>query len=250
MQDTEQQIQEHQYTFPYHHIPRMTEGGSFSQMRVLRWGYEYIAYLEEVLGFIEEKTFEKLLDVGCGDGKFLFEAKKRFPEKTLEGVDYSEQAVGFARAFAPNVSFHVGDITNSDILAGTYDIIALIEVLEHIPPKEIGRFLDALHKRMDENSILIITVPSDNMPVSSKHYQHFNVSLLKKTIDPYFMISEHRFLNRIGIGQKIIQSCLSNRFFAITQQRVLNFLFRYYKRNYLKASSRNGKRIFAVCRKK
>ena len=48
----EQAVQEAEYEFPYHYIPRL-EGGNFSQVRKLRWGYEYLSYLRFVLARLE-----------------------------------------------------------------------------------------------------------------------------------------------------------------------------------------------------
>jgi SAM-dependent methyltransferase len=89
--DQKQLKQEHQYGFPYHHISSF-ENGHFSQTRNRPRGYKYIAYLEVVFDFIKDKDFTSLLDIGCGDGKFLYEARKKFPDVALAGNDYSEYA--------------------------------------------------------------------------------------------------------------------------------------------------------------
>ena len=113
--DNIQKIQNDQYNFPYHHIARIGNG-KFSQVRELRFGYEYIAYLTEILKIIKNYKVENLLDIGCGDGKFLFEANKIFNSEKLEGVDYSKKAISFARAFSPEIKFHIGDIKEENIL--------------------------------------------------------------------------------------------------------------------------------------
>src|SRR3954449_3553400 len=74
-----QTIQESEYEFPYHYIPTLVNG-NFSQVRKLRWGYEYLSYLRFVLSTLEKLQFNSLLDVGCGEGRFLSEVAKRFPD--------------------------------------------------------------------------------------------------------------------------------------------------------------------------
>src|ERR1051325_285897 len=87
----QQTIQDTQYQFPYHYIPTL-ENGNFSQVRKLRWGYEYLSYLRFVLSTLEEIQFESVLDVGCGEGRFLWEVSKCFSDKRLVGIDLSARA--------------------------------------------------------------------------------------------------------------------------------------------------------------
>src|ERR1043166_3143274 len=85
-------IQETEYQFPYHYIPTL-ENGNFSQVRKLRWGYEYLSYLRFILSRLDKIEFASLLDVGCGEGRFLCEVQKRSEEHTSElqsrfGISY------------------------------------------------------------------------------------------------------------------------------------------------------------------
>ena len=246
--DKLQQKQEDQYVFPYHYIPKID--GGFSQSALLKWGYVYLSYLSFVIEKLKGIHFESLLDVGCGDGRFLYEAHKHFPRKELEGVDYSGRAISFAKAFNPDLQFYTGDITDNTVLNKKYDVITLIETLEHIPPKDIDAFLRGIAAHVSENGTFILTVPSDNMPVSKKHYQHFNLESLRKTLEPSFVISEHHFINQKGFRNTLLCRILSNRFFILNQHRTKNFLYRYYTRNLRPANEKNGKRIVAICHKK
>jgi len=139
-----------------------------------------MAYLSYILRHIKKLPFENLLDVGCGDGKFLFEAQKYLFNKEMVGIDFSKQAVAFAQAFSPNITFYVDDIANPLFVTDRYGIITLIEVLEHIPPNETEKFLKGVHERLADDGYFIITVPSDNIPVGEKYYRHFNIENLKK----------------------------------------------------------------------
>src|ERR1051325_9635797 len=91
----QQTIQDTQYQFPYHYIPTI-ENGNFSQVRKLRWGYEYLSYLRFILSTLEQIEFQSLLDVGCGEGRFLCEVSKRLAGKRLVGIDLSARAVQYA----------------------------------------------------------------------------------------------------------------------------------------------------------
>lgn len=70
--DDEQQIQEDQYDYPYHYIPRV-ENGQFSQSQYWSWGMHYLGGIQLILEQIDSYSFDSLIDVGCGDGRFLRE---------------------------------------------------------------------------------------------------------------------------------------------------------------------------------
>lgn len=106
---------------------------------------------EYVIPFIEEK-FEikkgmKVLEIGCGEGGVL----KAFINKgcTGVGVEFDEPRIENAKLFMPEevasgkIRFVTKDIYQVDIendLGGTFDIIVLKDVIEHIhdQPKLIG----------------------------------------------------------------------------------------------------------------
>jgi len=139
--DQKQIKQEKQYGFPYHHIPSL-KGGLFSQHRLLDWGYMYISHLEAVWDYLDDVPFKSLLDVGCGDGKFLYEMRKKFPDVFFAGNDYSERAIAFAKAFNFDNGVHFSTQSADKVSAekGSFDVVTSIEVLEHIPLEETGEF--------------------------------------------------------------------------------------------------------------
>jgi 2-polyprenyl-3-methyl-5-hydroxy-6-metoxy-1,4-benzoquinol methylase len=129
----QQVIQESKYDYPYHYIPKW-DGHNFSQTKYLAWGYEYLSYLHFVIEKASQIGFKSLLDVGCGDGRFLYELSQRFTNYQLVGVDYSQRAIGFAKIIMADtkVEFVCGDIRNESLFDKKFDIITLIETLEHI----------------------------------------------------------------------------------------------------------------------
>lgn len=243
--DDEQKIQEDLYDFPYHHIPSFVNG-NFSAIRTHRGAHEYFGYLHYIISKIKKIEFSNLLDIGCGDGKLLYELSREISSKEYTGVDYSERAILFARAMSPHIKFVSGNITAVNL--GKFDIITLIETLEHIPLKLVGDFIKSIHSHIVSNGTLVVTVPSINVPKSQKHYQHFDLQSLQKTLNPYFTIMEHDFITKGTTGSRIIKSLLANRFFALNHQPTLNKLFRYYMKNSFYGNSQNSTRIFALCK--
>jgi len=246
-QSSRQAIQETEYQFPYHYIPTL-ENGNFSQVRKLRWGYEYLSYLRFILCSLQKIEFDSLLDVGCGEGRFLHEASKRFPEQRLVGVDLSARAVEYAKLLNPTVEFWSGDITDATLLSEKFDAITLIETLEHIPLDHVADFVRALRRTVNDDGALIISVPTKNLDLNRKHYQHFTLDSLAAALRPHFEISEHYFLNRISKWDTLLKMVLSNRYFILNEPRLLNALYRRYEDRLLNANGSDGKRICVVCR--
>lgn len=243
----EQAVQEAEYEFPYHYIPRL-EGGNFSQVRKLRWGYEYLSYLRFVLARLERVEFGSLLDVGCGEGRFLREASRRFPGKRLLGVDFSARAVEYARLLNPGLRFVREDIADAAAPPESFDVVTLIETLEHVPPGELRGFVEGLRRRTSEGGLLVVSVPSRNIKMSAKHYQHFDLGSLKTALAPFFEVVEHHHLNRISKWDTLLSALLTNRYFILNERRMLNALFRRYERSLLAAGESDCKRICVVCR--
>src|SRR3989344_2528943 len=127
-----QQIQEEEYFLPYHwSFDRATYGGRI-----------YFGYLDICLSFLDKSKVIKVLDAGCGDGRFLSLLKDRGIQEVY-GVDYSERAVSFAQILVPTAKVSVENLMNLPY-ENFFDVIFLIEVLEHIDPKDTGKLLNSL----------------------------------------------------------------------------------------------------------
>lgn len=68
-------------------------------------------WARELIGKLELRGNERILDVGCGDGKVTAELARAVPSGAIVGVDASPQMIEFAaRTFSiPNLEFHVMD---------------------------------------------------------------------------------------------------------------------------------------------
>lgn len=243
-------IQESQYVFPYHYIPDF-EDGKFFQNRNLRWGYIYLSYLGVVKDIILKKSPTSVMDIGCGDGRFLGELRKASANINLWGVDISEQAVAYAKAFnmMKNIDFKCLDITGENELTNCANCVTLIDTLEHIPFGVLDRFVSSVHKILKKDGFLVVTVPSKNVKVDKKHYQHFDLEGLKKVLEDYFVIEEHYYLNSTSWLVKKIDRLISNKNFIVTNKRLIDWLYRSYCRNFLFVGANNCKRILGVFKK-
>lgn len=170
-------LQDNQYRFPYHYLPHVSTRGVPMRTRGLSWGFEYLCYQLHLVERVRAMQPQSLLEVGCGDGRFvgmLDEVERRV------GVDLSEPAIRFARAFHPSVDFRNGPMST---LREVFDVVVAIEVLEHVPDEEINSFLYSLAERVSPSGRILISVPSEVVPVHPKHYRHYNEKLLRSQIE-------------------------------------------------------------------
>jgi ubiquinone/menaquinone biosynthesis C-methylase UbiE len=59
--------------------------------------------LQVVFDILDREGFDSLLDVGCGDGRFLRETDQRYGNKKILGIDYSETAISLAKRMNPHL---------------------------------------------------------------------------------------------------------------------------------------------------
>jgi SAM-dependent methyltransferase len=241
-------LQEARYGFPYHHLPRLSKRG-FSQTAHLRWGYVYLANLRFVLNLLTELEPQSLLDVGCGDGRFLLELRRRFPEAELAGIDPSTRAIALARAMHPEGEYLCGELSDPELAARTFDTITLLDVLEHVPPEQVTGFRASLLRRLKPGGRLVVTVPSLNVPLPPKHHQHFDLLSLADALGAELRLEQSRFLNRRSRIARAIDRLLTNRLYVVRESRILMSFFRLYERRWALASERSGATICAVLRR-
>jgi SAM-dependent methyltransferase len=246
--DETQKVQESEYQFPYHYLPE-ADGGQFTWWPNWSWGYKYLTGIEVVLGELKGRQCNSLIDVGCGDGRFLREVAKAGVKASLLGVDYSERAIRIAQSLNPGIEYRSLDITSSD-LHQSFDVVTLVEVLEHIPTDSINGFVEGLSRLMHEHSILIVTVPHKNEPVIAKHYQHFDSASLKKIFDNYFTVEKMFFFDNQSRVVSMVQRLLFNKYYVIRHQGLLNYAYRKYRENYLHCAESDCSRIGVVLKKK
>ncbi|MBI1826859.1 MAG: hypothetical protein HY287_11435 [Planctomycetes bacterium] len=139
------------------------------------------------------------------------------------------------------------DTTSNDAAPGPFDLIYMVEVLEHIELKQVDAFLAAAKMRLSASGRLFLTVPSSSVPVSDKHFQHFSPESLEKTLSPHFRVQEIVPLNRITWWENVLFRLMGNHFLILSNPPLLSVLFRAYERRCLLASPSNCRRLLAIC---
>jgi 2-polyprenyl-3-methyl-5-hydroxy-6-metoxy-1,4-benzoquinol methylase len=245
----EHQIQESRYQFPYHYIPRFENGG-FSQSIVFAWGHEYLSYVEFLLERLRSLQFTSLLDVGCGDGRLIYELRKQCPAKNLVGIDTSISAIRHAQVMNPEGKYILGDISDHSLFVNKFDVITLVETLEHIPLNAVPYFVESLAYHLKDSGTLIITVPTTVLHLNPKHFQHFSFGSLQEAIDTFFIIDEYFYLNKWSVWTRFMQKLFVNRLYILNEPLLQSVAFKLYKKFFLEAEKQNAKRLCVFCHKR
>lgn len=191
---------------------------------------------------------DKFLDFGCGDGRFINEFQKSTSNK-LYGYEISEKASLFFKAFNPE-SILINHFNELNKYEYFFDAVNFSEVIEHIPDENIGENIEIIYKIMKKGAILTITAPSDNHPVTEKHYRHYNLNNLLKNFDKNkFELIEKKFLFKSSIFKTIIRKIIFNRFFIINSNLVFKIYF-YLNNFFFISDEKNCDTIFLLLKKK
>jgi SAM-dependent methyltransferase len=166
-------LQEGKYAFPYHYIPHFDNRGIPFRSRRLAWSFDYLCYVRHIRELVVSLAPTSVLEVGCGDGRVIGLVGPTVSR--CVGVDTSEQAVRFARAFQPDIEFHTAPAEELD---ESFDLVLAVEVLEHIGDDAVTGFIRTLQARTRPGGHVLISVPSTVLPLNPKHYRHYDAGTL------------------------------------------------------------------------
>ncbi len=137
--------------------------------------------VHKVLGFLKSIYFENLLDVGSGRGVFLFPFLEGFPYIEVTSIDILDKHVemlsDIKNGGIDRLNVAKADICTQPFPDKSFDVITLLEVLEHIP--DVKKAIKSAVKMAKK--YIVVSVPSkeDNNP------EHIHL-LTKNLLTEYF----------------------------------------------------------------
>jgi trans-aconitate 2-methyltransferase len=118
---------------------------------------------EEVLALLDLEGSERVLDVGCGDGKITAEIAARVPRGTVVGVDASQDMISFASSHfgptvRPNLRFEVADARLLPF-RNEFNLVVSFNALHWVPEQDaaLGSIRSAM---LSEGRALLRLVPA------------------------------------------------------------------------------------------
>ncbi len=144
----------------YHPFHLAGDGNFYNILNVAFTGKKYYPTWKQEYDFAvtELSSDTKVLDIGCGDGKFL--AKASTIAQKVVGIDFSEAAI--QKVVSLGIEAHVttlSEFKKSNSLR--FNCITAFQVLEHLV--DIKGFFDDALSLLDINGKLVLSVP-DNSP--------------------------------------------------------------------------------------
>jgi malonyl-CoA O-methyltransferase len=118
-----------------------------------------IQHVQVLLKFFGNLTDKRVLDVGCGKGRFARVLQAQNPGSEVWGLDISEEMLRFVPA---GIHISAGSMTELPFAASTFDGIYATESLEHAV--EIERAVDEMFR---------VLKPAGKLAIIDKNAEHW-----------------------------------------------------------------------------
>lgn len=158
-------------------------------------------FLKRVSELVIARSPRRILEIGCGEGFVLRALRDAGVRCPMRGIDFSEQAIADARVRVPDAELEVQDAAKLAADGERYDVVLMIEVLEHLEnPQRMLGLLSQLAERH-----VVLSVPWEpyfrglnfargkhlsawgNDP---EHIQHWGRREFQRFVGDYFVIQD------------------------------------------------------------
>ena len=193
----------------------------------------------------------KLLDMGCGSGKFLNFIKNEL-KIDCYGIDVAKERIINCKEKYKNINFSIGSTEKTSYENNFFDIIISTQTIEHLDNKKLHNSFLEFNRILKPNGILLITTRY-NEDLSkgvklcpdchavfkhSQHMQSFSIERLKDILENYTFTSVilKRSICKLSVEQYFI-----SRFTKLN--KLIYFLFGSY------FDKKKGKYLYSLSKK-
>ncbi len=121
--------------------------------------------------FFPENKERRVLDIGVGRGEMLT-CMKRWGYGAYSGIDISPSTIGYCATLDLNCELVTDTAEWLRSRRGSFEVITLLDVLEHVKKEATIGFLRAIHDGLAEGGKVIIQVP--NLQAPDGHLHRYN----------------------------------------------------------------------------
>ena len=131
-----------------------------SEDSILGWYKSSFDYYDKFLNqYLRLSDDKKILELGCGIGGFLYFLKKSGCENFL-GVDISEEQLSICQKYVTTKVVHEDVLSFLKKNDHKYDLIVLLDLIEHLAKDKIIQFIELLYKTLNLNGRILIRTPN------------------------------------------------------------------------------------------
>lgn len=142
-------------------------------MSVVRQRHDIV--IQSILRLI--KPSDSVLDVGCGTGITTNGISKK--ASYTVGVDLSDKLIEKGKELYPTVKFVCGDFSDIDLVM-KFDLVCLVDVLEHVLPARIPKFMNNIAKHT--KGMIYLNIPDGRY---LEYLRMYKPNLLQIVDEPY-----------------------------------------------------------------
>jgi len=170
----------------------------------------------DVLALLELDRSERILDVGCGDGKITVQIAERADKGTVVGVDPSRDMINFAAAHfgaVPNLRFKVADACRLPF-EKEFNLVVSFNALHWIPDQETalrsmrstlandGKAQLRLVPKGPRKSLEDVVEEIRKTPRWNAYFADFRDPYLHLTPEEYAALAERTGFSVLGVSNK------------------------------------------------
>jgi ubiquinone/menaquinone biosynthesis C-methylase UbiE len=146
-----------------------------------------------------------IVDLGCGDGPFIFALNNFLSTIKITGIDISERRICSLKKKFKKYKFFCEDVSNTSLKSESYNFVYCSQVIEHVPDdkklvKEINRILSkegflyvssvikkpcAIYKYRNKGKFVLDPTPEREYKTEEEFFGLFNgLNLIFKKVYP------------------------------------------------------------------
>ncbi|MCP3659077.1 MAG: class I SAM-dependent methyltransferase [Bacteroidetes bacterium] len=173
------------------------------------------------------KGNEKVLDIGCGDGKITNYIKRKIPKGEILGIDPSKSMIQLANSLFENEdNLNFKENSAEDYLGeNVYDLIVGFNSFHWIKNKNQA-FENIYRALKPKGKLLTLIEPRDCelWTITEEVLLEGYKNILLNTMYPYCWLNEDYQRTFLGLGLKKIYSCNFEEIIFVNKSRIYDFL--------------------------
>ncbi len=184
------------------------------------------------------KNHQKILDIGCGNGRFLKFLKEEKIDSDYKGVDISPKLLEQAKKSLGESMFLEGSFLKLPVETNSKDLVVSIAAFHHLPSKEYRqKALQEIRRVLSENGLLFITVWNLFQPKYKKY-------IWQSRIRHIYSLGKYDSRDTFIPWSK---SGIKRYYYAFTSKEIKTLL---QKNGFEIIEEKSGHNLTFVCRKK